>query len=424
MISYAYVNGDTTATLIASDPFMLFESFLTNITSEIEESVSVYTEKCDAIAFESELLGEMKNDDSLYIEAEGNNIFEKIGNEVIKIANKIKELIESVIQKIKDIRFKHQSADKKIDELCKKDPSIKQQVVAAYEKGDLKVADMKSLGQMEKEFKELMEAAKKMEIDPKSFRGRVNAFKDKWSDIDKSGLVKIAAAITTVITAAGAGYVFKKHVLDAEKATSEMKKIAKDDYDAYLKTYDGLKQLGKKDGTNYMSDNMTKAQIAQNLYAFQVGKISQLVREEEVTTTKLSDKIMAFVDKVSKGSSADVVKDLEKDNNERKAREKKERKEERRKNKQDAADRSFASSMASSAAKKKWDDSHVDPDAERKEEERAERLAAAQQRGRERVSGDAYNQQKERNRANKEDNKGNGPTKVEVSFAKDKNKTK
>jgi hypothetical protein len=343
-------------------------------------------------------------------------------------------MIDKIIQKIKDIGFSHKSDEKKLDELCKKNPDLRNQIVAAYKEGDLKVADMKTLTQMDKEFKDIMDAAKKAEVDPKSLRGRVDKFKEKWNDIDKSKLVKTATALTTVITAVGAAFVFKKHVLDAKKATSDMRKVAQEDYDKYMQTYEDLKKQGEKDGTNYLSENMTKAQITQNLYSFQMGQVSKLVREEDATTNKLSDKIKAFIDKHSKGgSSSEMLSNLEKDSAHRKEKKEEEEKEESIKNRKEAFERGRAQALGSASGKDLYDKTHQPTDAEKKKADdeevaKAERIARAQQRGRNAATYKddpeevAYQQQKGRNRANEEDKKPAGTQKVEVTIKNDKNK--
>jgi hypothetical protein len=376
MISIAYVNGET-ATLYASDPFISIEKAINESELEIEEAVSKYIDLQENFIFEAGILGTIDEEKSLFLEAEGDNVFAKIGDAVIAIFKKIQEVIKNVISSIKNLGFKYKSYDDKINALCKGDPSLRDDVIAKFSEAELSITDIKSLKEFQEAYDELVKLSKQKDIDPKSFKGRVEAFKKKFENIDKSAVVKTAGAVTAVLTAAGAAFVFKKHVLDVQKTTRELEKISKESYDQLLDTYEVLK---KKDGGKYVDpDSLTKAQIDQNLFNFYQGKVSAMVSRDNKSNGKIASAIESFIKKHD--NAAEHVSNLNKDAKEHQSRKAKAQRDEVNKKKREAAASARASELARLRTKSKWDNDH--PKDENEELDKEYRKAMAQQQGRE-----------------------------------------
>ena len=347
MISLAFVNGEEASYL--TDPFLSLERTMINMDNEINDTISSYMNKREQYLFESSLMNETDSEKEVFLEAEGNNVFEKIGNGVIALFKKIQDLISTVIQNIKDLRFRHKSYEDKLEFIKKQNPSYSDAIISKIDSGELKITDIKGLADIQKAYNEIIEMSKKKEVDPKTLRGKVEAFKEKFGNLDRNNVIKGA---TTVLSVASAAVILKKHVLDVHRATNEMNKMSKESYEEIMKAYDELKV---KDNGKYVDpDNLSKAEIDRNLFYFYQGKISSLVSRDQKTVSKLTKPLDAFLKKFNVGSSASAHKrkdQLDTDSSAMKLRKEKEREKEREKNKQDAEDKSYGSLMG----KQKWE---------------------------------------------------------------------
>ena len=114
MISVAFIN-DGYEPLLASDPFLPLDRMMTEMTEEIDMMVSNYLNIHDQYTFESEIMGELDEEKSVYLEAEKTNIFDKIGQSVIKIGQAFIETIKKIIEWIKNLGFKNKDKMDKVD---------------------------------------------------------------------------------------------------------------------------------------------------------------------------------------------------------------------------------------------------------------------------------------------------------------------
>ena len=352
MISMAYVNGDRPV-LLASDPYLLLERAIAQSNAEIEEAVSSFINISEYYTFESELMGELDEEKSLFMESKGKNIFEKIGNAIIEIFKKLGDLIKSVKQKFKDMRFKTKGAIEKIDIVCKDNPELKDKVICAYNKGDLKVADIKTMKEMESAIDEIFKLARQKDVDPKTLRGKFEALKKKAKESDKSAIVQGSKSLVYVVSAAGALYEFKKRVLDARKVADECDKRNAENHKNFIKAYE---DLSKQENGRYVDPNaLTKLQILHNVLAWDANDTKNLVAAEDGKITKLERGIFRFLADHAKGSSQEYVSNLNRDTQVMNSKEEKARKAERKKNLQDAADKAYGSAKG----KNKYDNKHM-----------------------------------------------------------------
>lgn len=406
MISLAFVNGER-GTLLASDPFLMFEKAILDADKEIDEALASYNEKNEKYTFESSLMGEQDEEMEAFLEAEGANIFDKIGNKVIEIFKKFQEMINNLIQGFKDLRFRHKSYDDKLEYIKKQNPQYADAIIAKIQSNELAITDIKGLADIQKAYNEIIEMSKKKEIDPNTLRGKVEAFKKKCENIDRSALVKVAKAAAVVIGVGTAALQFKKQVLDVQKTTNDINKMGKESYENLMSSFNELKKM---DGGKYVDPNaLTKAEIDRNLYNYYQGKLSKMISRDSKTVGKLSNPIEAFIRKHGEKAAKDRVNALTKDADAMSKRQKKEADADLKKKIKEAQATRAASEVAGLKARAKWDKKHPEQelDDDSAKIKNTEKIAAAQQRGRNSESLTAYNQgylqQKGKNKADRED---------------------
>ena len=285
MISVSYVKNNNAGTLLASDPFLSFENALMQISDEVDREIEIYENACAMYTIESEIMGSIDENAQLYIEAGNKNVFEKIGDAVIAIGKKIAGFISGIIDKIKNIGFKHKSEEEKLkalmDDLKKKDPekyhSMSKEVVAEFKNGELDFNAIKSIKDMRDAYDEFLELAKKKDSTPDDLQTKLDNIKRKAENADKLAVVKAAGAVGTVVTT---GLLFatikskldgaKKTSMDAEKATAEINE----------KTIRAIREM--QDNTNGISTQADRDAVSRNLRKSQIIKNANIYANNEI----------------------------------------------------------------------------------------------------------------------------------------------
>ena len=200
MISIGYVNNTLTP---MTD--MLFREYSDEINDIYDNTNNICYEMSlleERVNIEQEITGSV--DDTLVLEYEEKkkNFFQKIGEAIITIFEKIRTAIQSAIDKIKEIAFGSKSDLQKLDALIKKHPELRNEVVAAFNSGALDMKDIKSLKELDAAFEEILRMSKEKDIDPNTLKGKWEKAKKKFNEDEKTWkIVKVGAAATTVITA-------------------------------------------------------------------------------------------------------------------------------------------------------------------------------------------------------------------------------
>lgn len=338
MISVAFIN-DGYEPLITSDPFLPLNKMMVEMTEEIDMMISSYLKIHDQYTTESEIMGELDEDKSVYLEAEKTNIFDKIGNAVISIAKKIQNIIKKIIDAFKNIGFKNKSNEEKIQALLdkkkKEDPEnykdIKNEVIAKFNSGELNPVDMKTLKEMNDVYDEIVKLSKQKDVKPDSIRAKFDAMKKKFDNIDKP-----VKTISSIITVAIAMVTFKSKVLDARKNTIEYEKKLSEKNEATIKA---IKELQQYENGEYASDSLSKAQILKNANFWINNQYEKLISKEQGTIDKLDKGITAWIAKHEKNKKDKFMDGVERGSTIISNKEKQKRDDERTKNYQDARDK-------------------------------------------------------------------------------------
>ena len=200
MISIGYVNNTLTP---MTD--MLFREYSDEINDIYDNTNNICYEMSlleERVNIEQEITGSV--DDTLMLEYEEKkkNFFQKIGETIITIFEKIRTAIQSAIDKIKEIAFGSKSDLQKLDTLIKKHPELKNEAICAFNSGALEMKDIKSLKELDAAFEEIIRMSKEKDIDPNTLKGKWEKAKKKFNEDEKTWkIVKVGAAVTTVITA-------------------------------------------------------------------------------------------------------------------------------------------------------------------------------------------------------------------------------
>ena len=228
MISIGYVNNTLTP---MTD--MLFREYADEINDLYDDinftccEMALVEERVD---IEQEITGSVNDTLMLEYEEKKKNFFQKIGEAIITIFEKIRAAIQSAIDKVKEIAFGSKSDLQKLDTLIKKHPELKDEVVAAFNSGALDMKDIKSLKELDDAFEEVIRMSKEKDIDPNTLKGKWEKAKKKFQEDEKSwNISKIANVTKTVLTAGTVvltfGGVLKKNKDYLEKSHRENKAL-------------------------------------------------------------------------------------------------------------------------------------------------------------------------------------------------------
>lgn len=294
MISLEYVNGSIS--LETEEVCRPFESFMESYKNDINKMFADFGILEERVTLESAIMGSVPESTMIVYESEKKNIFTKIGEMVVAIYKKFIEFIDSMIDKIKTYSFQKKSDLQKLEVLLKNHPDLKNEAIAAFNKGALDLQDVRSLKELDEAFDEIIKLSKKKDIDPKSLRGKWEKAKEKFEKDEKSWkIVKIAAATTAVISAAVAvktlPAVLAKHKNNLEKDKQDSK--ARE-----AKVLETLKQ-NHEDDINDMGKQRLILEINRELH-----EKHTLVRKENLSVIeKLANGITKLIDKFDKDNN-------------------------------------------------------------------------------------------------------------------------
>lgn len=274
MISVSFVNNTI-------QPIKVNDSLI-DIYSTIQESNNVIdslVKDCITIS-EDVMFNEAVGLPTLSEEAQAkkrSGVFEKIGEAILVIFKKIQEFIDRVIRTIKDLIYRLSPVEKKIEMIKKENPELANKVLAEIDAGNISMMDLKNLNEVDKMYNEILEAAKKKEVDPKTLSGKIEIFKAKFDEFfsEDSKAVKRLKTAAVIVTAATT-IVFAKTNLDkAIKANYEAKKYSADWFDRARKTVQEMEKTGYYKALN--PNELTKAQMVSNINNYAQGNFGKIV---------------------------------------------------------------------------------------------------------------------------------------------------
>lgn len=217
-----------------------------------------------------------------------NGIFEKIGEFILVIFKKIQEFIDKVIRAIKDLIYKLSPVEKKIEMLKKENPELANKIIAEIDSGSLTMMDLKNLTEVEKMYDEILESAKRKEIDSKTLAGKVEKFKNTFEDLinENSSTFKKVKTAGQVITAATAVILIKNHLSQSVKLDYDIKKASSDWFDKARVVVDNMKKTGYADALD--PEELSKAQIVSNINNYAQGNFGKIIEKNNIIIKTLN----------------------------------------------------------------------------------------------------------------------------------------
>ena len=364
MINIDYVNGSIA--LETEGLFKPYTKFIESCENEIKDifvNFNVITEK---VELESSIMGSVPENMMMVYEAEKTNIFARIGEFLVKIYNEFVKLIDNVIDKIKNFSFKNKTNVQKLDILVKQHPEFKNEIVAAFNADVLKLDDINKLKELDRAWEEVLKMAKKKDIDTKTLKGKIEKIKENFEKDEKSWkVVKVAAAVGTVVTAAKAVTFFVPQCAEVMEKFKELKKSRSEQHADMMEE---LRNAKDKDGNPIVTNQTGKFRLLLEFRRWGDKKYATVEKQQLSVFEILQNSIADFLDKFSKKSSEKFKYNLNK-TSERKEEQKLKDLENKTK---EAAVTAAAQAEARNAVEKK----HEDEIRERKAKDAAAQTAA------------------------------------------------
>lgn len=282
MISKAFISGDK---IISDESHLIqvFESATTNIMNEFLEFRSSLFFENAASSLESTIMGgEYLTEAEKKEEEVKQGVLERIGKAVMEIFKKFSDLIDNLIDRIKNIGFSKKTDIQKLDKLIKVHPNLKDEILCSFKEGSLDITDIRSLSELDKTFDEIVKLSKKKDTDSSTLKGKWEKAKKKYLNIET------AKNVTIIVTAILA---VRKFTSDCAKA----KNILERDKAEMQKRRDNImSQLNEENVITDKSGLMeTKLAIWRELNGYH-AKAAGLV---STNLSKITDSIAAFIDK-------------------------------------------------------------------------------------------------------------------------------
>lgn len=289
MISNSYIHDNDVL-----DEFM-FESYhlLNSITDDVVRLVSMEAEVEEHTIFE----GADAADFTVMLEAEGNNVFEKIGNTIIAMFKSFMELIKKMTDKVKTnlIGAKKASTNASLKEAMKANPELANQFLKSVTSGNIKAHDIKDLDEM-------IDSATKISNDYMNGKLGEKDFNDKIDDT-LAKFEKKARPISAILGVASAtlGIVVSiNKINEYSKGMNEKTLAATEKLNA---TKEKCMNQAKQD---FAKDSINASKL--NVWASGQRRVMAALSKDASVVGKITDRLLSFLTRVPVGPKADLTK--------------------------------------------------------------------------------------------------------------------
>jgi hypothetical protein len=278
-----------------------YNSFMESCDNEINDMFAEFNIIHEKVMLESEIMDTVPEDMMMVYEAGKKNLFTKIGEKVIELFKKIKELIDKGIENLKELSFKNKTTMQKAEIFAKKHPEFKNEIIDSIKSGALDLNDMRSLKELEVAYDEIIRLSKKKGVDPKTLRGKWEKAKEKFNN---DTVMKTADTVGKVVTVGGALAFFIPNILKAVNELSDQKKKIKD---REAETLSNLNSYKLDDGSSAIDNIRGINELKLQMIREQHGAISKVIGNTTSIFSKLATAIARGVDKITDkdGSRAD-----------------------------------------------------------------------------------------------------------------------
>ena len=252
MISSSYINGSI-ANIKAYDPFNIFESDVDIILDTVNTAYLEYKEAISEYNLQVEFFEASDDNKKDNVSEAKTNFVDKLGKAIIEVGKKAIAFINNIIAKIQESTFGNKTDMEKVATLCRKNPGLSEDINKAFKEGNLQVADLKNIKELEDAYAECLRLARNENVDPNTIRGKWLKAKQKFGNMSESDIIKGIAAIGTVVSVASTGVGI---MVNISKLTAEAKSSASN---ATNMAMDALDESIKRDKAAAAAYNRSEA---------------------------------------------------------------------------------------------------------------------------------------------------------------------
>lgn len=171
MISMNYINGDID--LKSTYRSLTFESVLDSINNESVDAYGSFVAAESKCELEADIFDTVTEETLAVYQEAGKNLIEKLGEQVLKILKAFKDFIAGIADKIRSIGFGSKSDIQKAQKLIERYPEFEDEIRVSFEKGQLSLADVRTLGELDKTFDSLIKGLANGSIDTNTATGKM-----------------------------------------------------------------------------------------------------------------------------------------------------------------------------------------------------------------------------------------------------------
>lgn len=285
MISVSFVNNTIKPIKVNDSLIDIF-----NTVKECENSISLLIG--DYISsVENNMLNEAVGLDVITedaMEEKRKGVFEKIGEATMAVFKKIQEFIQRIVRALKDLIYRLSPVEKKLDMITKENPELANKVLAEIDAGNISIIDLKNLKEVDQMYEDILDAAKRKEVDEKTLRGKVEKFKMKFDALidPNSKAVKRIQNVAAIVTAATV-------IITAKTLLEKNRKTSLDAGEASAKYFNSFRKTVKEmEATNH-GDSLdpkvfTKLEICSFVNNYAQGNFGKIIKNTNTVSHTVS----------------------------------------------------------------------------------------------------------------------------------------
>ena len=291
MISVSFVNNTI-------QPIKVNDSLIDIFNTVRESENSIHLLVGDYISsVENNMLNEAVGLDVITedaMEEKRKGVFEKIGEATMAVFKKIQEFIQRIVRALKDLIYRLSPVEKKLDMITKENPELANKVLAEIDAGNISIIDLKNLKEVDQMYEDILDAAKRKEVDEKTLRGKVEKFKMKFDALidPNSKAVKRIQNVAAIVTAATV-------IITAKTLLEKNRKTSLDAGEASARYFNSFRKTVKEmEDTNH-GDSLdpkvfTKLEICSFVNNYAQGNFGKIIKN----TNSVSHTVSVMMSKV------------------------------------------------------------------------------------------------------------------------------
>lgn len=301
MNSVSYVNNGCEES-VCNDFLLQLNESIEDFFRESEDAEIEYRLNTNRLVLEKEIMGVLYESDELYLEVEGKNFVEKLGNAIIELGKFIIRKIQEFIDKIKDEIFGFRSIKKRFEMLERNTNYTNEEIKVICKNGKLDLASYKTFNEMLDAFNKACEEASKG-VEPTAIQKHFEKVFGKdatISDADKAIKISNYTQAEANKTAAliKAATLSKQYEIKCAEAMEKSKKA----------------QNNTKNAINSAKDSTTdpETQRILNKYFGELSKeLQNIISQDNQLLTSMKSALTDFVNEAEKKADAENNSDKE-----------------------------------------------------------------------------------------------------------------